>query len=47
MLIDGKIIECELEYTKYFSKFCENENIIRFRDNQLNDMYDHNYTYIK
>ncbi len=47
MLIDGKIIECEFEYTKCFSKFCENENIIRFRDNQLNDMYYHNYTYIK
>ncbi|SFB40534.1 GNAT family N-acetyltransferase [Clostridium frigidicarnis] len=47
MLIDGKVIECECEYTKCFSEFRENENIIRFRDNQLNDMYYHNYTYIK
>ncbi|PAB60326.1 GNAT family N-acetyltransferase [Anaeromicrobium sediminis] len=47
MLTDGKIIECEVEYSKCFSEFCENENIIRYRDNQLNDMYYHNYTYIK
>lgn len=47
MLIDEKLIECECEYTKCFSEFYENEDIIRFRDNQLNDMYYHNYTYIK
>lgn len=47
MLIDKKIIECELEYSKCFSEFFENENVIRFRDNKLNDMYYHNYTYIK
>lgn len=47
MLINKEIIECELEYTKCFSEFSENEHIIRFRDNQLNDMYYHNYTYIK
>lgn len=47
MLIDEKIIECEFEYTKCFSEFFENENIIRFRDNELKDMYCHNYTYIK
>ncbi|WFA08780.1 GNAT family N-acetyltransferase [Tissierella sp. Yu-01] len=47
MLIDEKIIECELEYIKCFSKFYENEDIIRFYDNQLEDMYYHNYTYIK
>lgn len=42
-----KIVECEIEYTKCFSQVFENEDIIRFRDNQLNDMYYHNYTYIK
>lgn len=47
MLIDGKIIECEFEYTKCFSEFYKNEYIIRFRDNQLYDMYYHNYTHIK
>ena len=46
MLIDEKIIECEFEYTKCFSEFCENENIIRYRDNELKDMYCQNYTYI-
>lgn len=47
MTIDEKIIECEFEYTKCFTEFYENENIIRFRDNQLSDMYYHNYTYMK
>ena len=47
MLIDEKIIECELQYTKCFSMCYENQNIVRFRDNQLKDMYYHNYTFIK
>jgi len=47
MLIDDKVIECEVEYTKCFSEFYENENIIRFSDNQLKDMYCHNFTHIK
>lgn len=47
MLIDREVIECEMEYTKCFSEFFENDNIIRFWDNQLKDMYCHNYTYIK
>ncbi|MEG1313517.1 MAG: GNAT family N-acetyltransferase [Bacilli bacterium] len=47
MVIDEAIIECEFEYTKYFSEFYENQNIVRFRDNELNDMYYHNYTHIK
>lgn len=46
-MIDEKIIKCELEYTKCFSEFYEDENIVRFRDNQLKDMYHHNYTYVK
>lgn len=47
MAIDEKIMGCELEYTKCFSEFYEKENIIRFRDKELKDMYHHNYTYIK
>jgi spore maturation protein CgeE len=47
MLIDGEVIECEFEYTKCFSEFCENKNIIKFWDNKLKDMYCHNYTHIK
>lgn len=47
MLKDEKIIECEFEYSKCFSEFYENENIIRYRDNQLEDMHDHNFTFIK
>ena len=47
MTIDKKIIECELEYIKCFSGFWEDENIIRFCDSELKDMYYHNYTYIK
>jgi spore maturation protein CgeE len=47
MTMDNNIIECELEYTKCFSVFSEDEKIIRFRDDQLKDMYSHNYTYIK
>ncbi|MGL5329614.1 MAG: GNAT family N-acetyltransferase [Peptostreptococcaceae bacterium] len=45
--MDKKILECELEYYKCFSHFYENESIIRFRDNDLKDMYDHNFTFIK
>lgn len=47
MLIDMKIIDCELEYTRCFSEVFENEEIIRFYDDQLYDMYYHNFTYIK
>lgn len=47
MSISDEIIECEIEYSKCFSKTYENKNIIRFRDDQLKDMYDHNYAYIK
>lgn len=46
MQIDKKIIECELEYSKCFSEFSEEADVVRFWDNQLEDMYCHNYTYI-
>lgn len=46
-MINEKIIKCENDYTKCFSEFYENGDIIRYRDNLLKDMYYHNYTYIK
>jgi spore maturation protein CgeE len=47
MHILNRIIECELEYIKCFSEASEYENIIRFRDNLIQDMYYHNYTQVK
>ena len=47
MLLDKEIMNCEFEYIKCFSEFYEKDNIIRFSDNQLKDMYYHNYTYVK
>jgi spore maturation protein CgeE len=47
MLLDKEIVECENEYVKCFCSSYENENIIRYRDDLLKDMYYHNYTYIK
>lgn len=47
MKIDKAIIECELAYTKCFSKFLQNENVVRFRDDELLGMYYHNYSYIE
>lgn len=46
-MFNNKIIECEFEYIKCFSEYDEKEELIRFRDNKLKDMYYHNYTYIK
>jgi spore maturation protein CgeE len=45
--LNQRILECEVEYYKCFSTYDENDDIVRFRDNQLPDMYYHNYTYIK
>lgn len=42
-----KIINCELAYTKCFSDCFEDQNILRFRDSLIQDMYDHNFTYVK
>lgn len=47
MLKNDKILKCEYEYIKCFSEYYENENIIRYHDDQIKDMYGHNYTYIK
>lgn len=42
-----KIVNCELAYTKCFSDFVENQDVIRYRDKLLADMYDYNYTFVK
>jgi len=42
-----KILNCEIEYSKCFSKTVERQNIIRFSDDLLKDMYYHNFTLIK
>lgn len=45
--LNENILECEFEYQKCFSNFYEAEDIFRFTDDKLPDMYCHNYTYIK
>lgn len=47
MVYDKEIIGCELAYTNCFSDIFENEDIVRFSDELLPDMYYHNCTYIK
>ena len=42
-----KILNCEIEYYKCFSKSVETRNGVRFRDDLLTDMYYHNFTLIK
>jgi len=42
-----KIRRCERAYIECFSERFENDRIIRYRDDDLSDMYDHNCTYIK
>ena len=44
--MNERIYKCELEYYKCFSHTEENENIIRFCDDKLRDMYYHNFTYV-
>lgn len=41
------LLECEDNFTACFSEIFEDNNVIRFRDDQIKDMYDHNYTIIK
>jgi spore maturation protein CgeE len=45
--IINKLIDCELAYARCFSDCCEYQDILRFRDSLLPDMYDHNFTYVK
>lgn len=46
-MVNSKIIDCEIAYTKCFSKIEETKEVIRFSDEQLEDMYYHNYSYVK
>jgi len=41
------LIDTETEYAKCFSKYFEDDKIVRFRDNHICDMYSHNYTLVK
>ncbi len=43
----NSLINTELEYVKCFSQYYEDENIIRFWDENLEDMYCHNFTFLK
>lgn len=47
MVFEENIVQCELNYTRQFSTEYEDENIIRFRNHEIRDMYSHNFTYIK
>lgn len=47
MNIKNNIITTEIEYSKCFSEVEEKDNILRFRDDSIKDMYSHNFTYIK
>ncbi|MCG8572765.1 MAG: GNAT family N-acetyltransferase [Spirochaetes bacterium] len=42
-----KMLTTEIEYVKKFSCWEEDEQIIRFWDDKISDMYSHNFTYIK
>ena len=45
--MNKQIVNTELSYLKVFCKYYETKEIIRFRDDDLKDMYSHNLTYIK
>lgn len=42
-----KIYNTEIEYVKKFSKSCEDNEIIRFWDDNIPNMYTHNFLLIK
>ena len=41
-----QILNCEISYTKCFARAVETADFIRFRDDLLTDMYDHNSTWL-
>lgn len=47
LAIRTKIKNCETAYLRCFCTSNENDQLVRFRDDQLPDMYDHNFTYLK
>lgn len=42
-----QLLDCEMAYYQCFSESEESDATIRFVDEKLLDMYDHNYTYVK
>lgn len=46
-MVGEYIKQCEFEYTKCFCEYYKDKHIIRYTDNELKDMYYHNYTYIR
>ena len=42
-----EFFKTEIEYIKLFSEIYEDDNIIRFWDSDIKDMYTHNFTLIK
>lgn len=47
IMLGENIKQCEFEYTKCFCEYYKDKHIIRYTDNELKDMYYHNYTYIR
>lgn len=45
--MEKNIYNCELEYSKCFCTDYEDENIVRFRNPEILEMYSHNYTFLK
>ena len=45
--MNQSITSCEIAFKKCFSKWAETDQLIRFSDPELPDMYDHNMTLIK
>lgn len=43
----GMLKDTEIEYIKCFSKFIDDEDVIRFWDDNIPDMYDHNFIFLK
>jgi spore maturation protein CgeE len=43
----NKLYATEIEYTKCFSQYFETDNYIKFWDDSLTDMWNHNYIYLK
>lgn len=47
IIVKQSIVNCELAFKKCFSNWAETEQLIRFRDRKLSDMYAHNTAFIK
>ncbi len=43
----SELLDCEIAYSKCFCDCFEDQDVLRYRNSLLPDMYDHNFTYIK